>query len=461
MFLKQKQRQQGFTLVLAMGIGLVILLLAVTLITKAQHDKVSATARSRTGNSLAIAEGGMDRALAELSEPNNSVLLTRNYDPINPQTGKTYFGPDGIFQNGDEESTPVNDWSLPVNNTCGAAATSPSMNYSGTIGTSGQYILKAYRYNATRQTGTFLVEGKQVNSVSSLQITLSISVDQDFPGILVGESIYLQGRSIEGKNGNLYYSPALSANSSLTGFAAPGTPSRGQYLNAIWSGAIDSYTSDRVSGKIVACQRSFNLPYAAQGTNLGVMNGNRTVIAPSGGIQYQTSRVELTSTDTWTFDTTAGPIYLYVTGRFSIRGSAKILNVRSDGQLPRVGDLRIIGSAGDGYEFAIFDHACIQTAFLYNPESDLQIQTSGDGCASPGSTNIEGVVWVEDMLSSRNTTTTRLDPDYDGDIITTIGATSGVAVPEDISSLSDILPSINLPIKGKLSAVLSWQQVQL
>jgi hypothetical protein len=450
-----------------MGIGVIVLLLTALLITRAEEDQVNAIAQSRTSNSLAVAEGGMARVLAELTQANNSVLLTRSYDPINSKAGTTYFGPDGISKNGDEESAAVNEWtSIPA--TCGAAAASPSINYSGTIGTNGKYSLKAYRYNPTRKTGTFLVEGKQANSVSYVETTLSISTGQDFPGVLVSESVYLQGRSILGKNGNVYYAPALSDNPSLTGFAAPGDANRGQYLNAIWSGAIDGYTGDPVSGKIVACQRSFTIPYTPQGTNLGALKGNGTVVAPGGGItSYQTSKVELQGTDTWTFDTTAGPIYLYVVGTFSMKGSAKILNIRSDGQPPRVGDLRIIGSGGSGYEFGLFGNACIQTSFIYNRESDLQIQTIGDGCATPGNTNVEGVVWVEDLLSSRNNAATRLDPDVDGDITKTITVppiTSGIAVPDDVSSLSDILTTgLNqpIPVKGKLNAVLSWRRVQL
>ncbi len=460
LLLKSGQSQQGFALVVALGIGAIILLLTATLITKAQEDQTIASARSQTSNSLAVAEGGMARALAELTKPNNSVLLTRNYDPINPQTGKTYFGPDGILKNGDEDSTAVNEWTSSIpSTTCGSVATPPSINYSGTIGSKGQYTLIAYRYNATSNTGTFLIEGKQANSVSYVEITLSISLSQDFPGILASESVYLQRRSVLGKNGNVYYNPVLSGDSNLTGFAAPGDANRGQYLNAIWSGAIDGYTGDSVSGKIVACQRSFTLPYAPQGANLGNLIGSRTVVAPGGGITfYQTPQVQLKATDTWTFDTTAGPIYLYVTGAFSMNGSAKIQNIRSDGKPPRVGDLRII-SGGGGYQFMLFDNACIQTAFIYNAESDLLIQTLGDGCTSPGNTNIEGVVWVEDLISSRNNAVTRLEPDDDDPIITTNGVTSGIAVPDDVSSLSDILGGINLPIRSKLTGVLSWKRV--
>jgi hypothetical protein len=105
-----------------------------------------------------------------------------------------------------------------------------------------------------------------------------------------------------------------------------------------------------------------------------------------------------------------------------------------------VGDLRIIGSAGK--HFNIYDNACIETAFVYNRDAHLDLNTSGDGCPSSGETNIDGVVWVQSVHNNS-------------------ASTSGIAVPDDVSSLSDILNSLNLPTKSKLSAVLSWQRVQL
>ncbi len=427
--------QQGFTLVLAIGIGAIMLLLVGTLMTKAQQDQATSTARSRTSNSLAVAEGGMARALADLIKAHNSALLTRNYDPINPQTNKTYFGPDGIFNSDDEESTAINEW-LSVPPTCGLGSTVPSINYTGAIGTKGQYTLKAYRYNATYKTGTFLVEGKENTGTSYLVVTTAISSVQSFPGVVSAEQTELSGRVISGSNGNIYYDPASSKNPSLTGSAAPGDPTRSNYLDAIKSGPADN-----ISGKIIACKLPLTLSTTPLGAKLGTLKDTQTVVSSGSAItHYQVDKVELKDANTISFNTTAGVIYLYVNGDFKMADTSKIRNIRTDGKSPRVGDLRIIGSAGK--HFFIKDNACIEAAFVYNPNAHLDLNSSGDGCQSSGETNIDGVVWVQYVHNDSD-------------------STAGIAIPDDVSSLSDILTTVKLPIKNKLNGVLNWQRVKL
>jgi hypothetical protein len=446
--LKPRQGQEGFTLVLSIGIGLVMVLLVTTLITKAQKDQVIALSRSRTSNSLSVAEGGMARALAELTKPNNSGLLTRNFDPINPNTGKTYFGPDGVLKSGDEESTTVNSWAtVPSGGGCTTGSGSPSISYSGMIGTAGEYILKAYRYNPLTKTGTFLVDGKQAKAIAHLVVTTTISANTDnFPGVIAVEKMELYGRSISGNNGNVYYDPVFSANPSLTGSAAPGDLARPDFLNAIKSGTNDGFTSDNVSGRINGCKLdpASSLPNAtpAGATDLGDITGNLTLTGGVGGANYQAKKIDITGTTEINADTTAGPVYLYVNGLITVKGDAKITNLRTDGALPRVGDLRIIISTTD--QTQIYENACINTAFFYSPQGNLQFGGGGDGCPSPGNSNLDGVVWVREFT---NTNTSSLYP--------------GVAVPANVSSLSDAIAGLNLPTKSRLTGVLNWQQVQL
>ncbi|MBW4552892.1 MAG: hypothetical protein KME35_17540 [Aphanocapsa sp. GSE-SYN-MK-11-07L] len=437
---KSGQRDQGFTLVVAMAIGVIMLLLTTTLITKAQQDQAISTTRSRTSNSLAVAEGGMARALTELIKAHNSVLLTRNYDPLNPSTSKTYFGPDGILNNGDEEGTAVNEWeNIPASSNCGTGVTPPSITYTGAIGANGQYTLKAYRYNANNQTGTFLVEGKEKTGTSYLVVTTAISsVNQNFPGVVSAEKLELLGRKISGSNGNVYYDPALSEAPGLTGSAAPGEPARGAYLNAIKTGSNDGFTTDNVSGKIIACKLALTLPASPQGTNLGSLDNTRTVLSTGGITNYRTDKIELKNNNIVDFDTTNGPIHLYVNGSAQILDQAKIRNIRTDGKPPKVGDLRIIMSASQ--PFKVQDQACVQTAFVYSRRDKLELAGKADGCG--GSSNINGVVWMKE-------------------ISTTSGDFSAIAVPEDVSSLADVLKSLNLMNRSKLSGVLKWQRVKL
>jgi hypothetical protein len=464
------ENRGGFALPVALALGLVVLAFAGTSILVAQGDRTTAWQRRESGSSFAAVEGGVARTLAQMHLPKNAVLLTRNYDP-NTNGGKNYLGPDGVPNTGDETTTNVNEWASYSPNaasSCGGTSlAAPNITYSGTIGTAGNYTLKAYRYNSTQQTGTFLIEGSQGGAKSYLAIALTIvPVNLDFPGILTPETAYIQGRRISGSNANIYFNPdaPYSGNSGLTGSAGRSDASRAQYLSAIWSGTTDGFNSDPVDGKLVACRAALTLPDTPPSGTIdkgNLKNSSLNLASTGSGItSYQIGELVMTGNDALMVDTTAGPVYLYVTRKFHMYDASKILNVRSDGQTPRVGDLRIFAIGGDGYEIGMFGTSCIQKAFIYNKNSDLQIQTTGSGCSSGAS--VEGVVWVEDLLSSRTKSPTRIDPDGDGDITATPNATSGIIVPDDASnSLSDILSSVGVTPQYRFGKIKNWQRIRL
>jgi hypothetical protein len=465
MSLNRLSHPQGFALPLAMGLGLVILTLGITTLLTADGDRKTAWTRKQNDLSIVVAETGIARTLAQLSKPNNNVLLTRNYDTVSSKTNKTYLGPDGVFRSGDEESAAIDEWQNPPTpwNCPGTPSVDPpSISYSGSVDANSRYTLESYRYNPISRTSTVLVKGEALGSFAQIAVTLSMTPAlENFPGVLASESLYLQGRSVSGRNGNVYYNPDQSGYQSATGFAAPNNVTRPQFLNAIWAGSTDGFTNDTITGNIVACKVTFTAPYIPQNSviPLAKLAGNVNIPALGNGITYyETSRVELKNNDTVTADTTRGPVYLYVNGDFTMKGNSKILNIRTDGKNPQVGDLRIINAAGDGYAFEMFNNTCIQNAFLYNPESDFHIQTVGDGCPSPGSTNFEGVVWAEDIISSTTNSTTRMDIDGDNDIIHTSNAASGIAVPDDVSSLRDMANSIKVPFKYRLNRIVDWKR---
>lgn len=455
--------EQGFALPVALGMGFVMVTLGIATLVISQSDLTNSWQRKESGASLAVAEGGLARTLAKLTAPNNAVLLPLNYDTINPKTGKTYLGPDGVPNSGDEEDSVVDQWSGATTNPClGSSIGPPNMSTNGTMGQEGQYSLKAYRFNSTQQTAHLLVEGIQRGSSSYIAITLNLTSDNSFPGVLTSQSTYLQGRRITGKNANLYYNPDYSSNSSLLGFALPKSANRSEYLDAIWSGTTDGFNGDAVSGKITGCPITFTMPNTAQGNDLGILNSSRTITGTSGTIShYQTPKIQLTGNDAVTVDTTAGPVYLYVNDESSLRGNSQIRNMRTDGQTPQVGDLRIIVAANNNAPLELFDTSCIDTAFLYSPYLDLQIKTTGDGCPSPGHSNFDGVVWVEDIVNAKGSATTRSGTDTDGTLGTTLGVTSGISVPDDVTSLADILTTTTLPIKYQFGQVKHWQRMRL
>ncbi|PSB35039.1 hypothetical protein [Chlorogloea sp. CCALA 695] len=446
---KNSFSDRGFVLPIALAMGTVMILVGVAAVARSQQTLLNAIARKQTagGGSLTVAEGGIARTLAQLTKANNSVLLTRNYDSINPKTNKTYLGVDGILNNGDEENTLVDEWANASSvASCGATPETPDATYNGIIGNGNSYTLKAYRYNNTNGTGTLLIEGKRKTSVSLIKVIVTVdSIAGDFPGVVAFEKMELRGRDVTGSNGNVYYDPAFSTNTSLIASAAPGDANRPDYLNAIISGnddyPNDGDSVDNIEGKIVACKINPTFPYIFQGTNyLGNLNYNLKLFGSKNGISYyQAIKIQLKENKTVEVDTTAGAVYIYVNGSIRIEKNSLIRNVRTDGIPPRVGDLRIIISTNDKTE--IKDTACIQNAFFYAPQGELQLEGSGNGCPSNLNSNIDGVVWAKEIINNS-----------DSDL--------GIAVPDDISSLSDVANSTGLPGSKKFGSVKTWQRQQ-
>jgi hypothetical protein len=491
--LRQPTAQQGFALSLAIGLGLVITAIGITTLFVAQNDRLTAYQRKESGSGLFVAEGGIARMLAQFQKPNNSLLLVRNYDTLNPKTGKTYLGPDGVPNSGDEENNVVDQWAgydlsaTPCFQAAGVGA--PNLVKTGTMGTAGSYTLKAYRYDQAKQLGTLFVEGINRGQESYIAVTVSVKPDlEDFPGVLTTNSMGkpgLRGRHVLGSTGNVYYPPANSADTSLVGSSTPEDPNRASYLNAIWSGPSDGVTSgscngqcvdqngqnsgasgDPVEGKIFACKLTPTFPVVPQGTDLKEIKDdkNNLLSGTAGGISYfQANFIKLKDgKHSLAVDTQDGPVYLYVNGPIDLSKGAQIINYRRDGKPARVGDFRII-VVGD-YRVTLTETSCIQNVFLYNPIDDFDLFTSGKGCPSGQNTNFEGVVWMESILSSKNNSGNRDIPNWANALAhnSTIipNATSGIAVPSDVSSLSDLIEYIDWPVRYRIGEIKSWQRVR-
>ncbi len=480
---------QGFALPLALGLGFVMVILGLSTIMVAQSDRISAFSRKQAGASLAIAEGGMARSLAQLTAPNNAVLLNRNYDTINPKTGKTYLGPDGMFNSGDEEANAIDEWTGydPSNHPCHQQKSwgSPTFAKTGAMGTTGSYTVKAYRFNPQQQKGTLFVEASKDGKTTGVQITIAVQPDlDDFPGLILHDPhpddpwpvgvLALRGRQILGSKGNVYYYPQGSTDPSLTGSSAPGDIDRAAYLNAVFSStASDGATGDTISGTLFACLLTPTIPDGIKGTNLGTITTSQTLTGVGGQTPtlYQIEQIDLAGSDVLTIDTTNGPVVLdfvkdSAPGQsIQLKNTAQILNIRTDGQPPRVGDLRMHLRGGDD-TILLYDQTCIQNAFIWSTWDEVQLLTSGPGCPGGQNTNIEGVVWAEGILSAKNAPSNR-DINFIGEVgapydyVITPNVTSGIAVPEDVSSLIDLLKYVDYPVRYRFGGVLQWQRVRL
>jgi hypothetical protein len=486
--LKRCSPVQGYILPLVMLLGGGLLVLGLTAALVVQTDRQVGTMRRQNTDVLATAEGGAERILLELSRANNNLLLGRNYDPINPVTNRNYLGADGVLNSGDEGAIATDEWTgyNPSAAPCfqQSSVAAPAMAITGTMNGGGTYTLRAYRYNPTKREGTVLIEGRLPNQAPTiLAVTIAVNVQTaSFPGILATGLnpitptgvVALRGRVVLGDKVNIYYPSSTSGNITVTGSAAPGDPNRAAHLQAAWSSAADDVTGDAIQGTLNACRILVNLPFSPpMGTpNIGDVKNDKTLTgAPNQISYYYTNKVELNGNRTLTVDTTQGPVYLYVDTKIDLNEQSRILNIRTDGKPPRVGDLRIFllnpDAGGKAENSVVLEHTtCIQDAFLYAPGDDLELLTTGPGCPSGRNTNFEGVAWAEMIVAARQSSSARAVSDPLGKIQKTTqkvlpGVTSGIYVPSDVSSLLDIFPYISWPVRYQFGGVRAWQQVRL
>jgi hypothetical protein len=273
----QGSAPQGYVLPLTTLLGVAMMILGLTAAMYVQTDYRISQRRQQSGMGLSVAEGAVDRALAQLSQRDNSLLLSRDYDPINPDTGRRYLGRDGRPNSGDEGTTPTDEWTNhdPSAEPCfaQAGAARPNIALTGTLGNQGNYRILAYRYHPYKQQGTLLVQGRYRNeTVSNILVTIKVRPDLgNFPGVMAMNPnlgapsadafwetgvVGLRHRVILGDNANVYYEPASSPNPSLTGMSRPADPNRMAYMSSVFADATADGASGQptqISGTLFAC----------------------------------------------------------------------------------------------------------------------------------------------------------------------------------------------------------------
>ncbi|HIK35982.1 MAG TPA: hypothetical protein IGQ15_09925 [Thermosynechococcus sp. M98_K2018_005] len=217
-------RQRGFTLPLVLGMGLIMIVVALTLLSRSQLDVSTASLQKQTQQAFAVAEGGMARTLGLLNG-NYQILLRRTYNPatntnFNPPRPYLISRAADATKVGQPNTTglnvpAVNEWTA---QSLGADAppcfTLDNLNtivLSGTIGTpvQGNYRILSYLYDAPTQTGHLLIEGRLPNNspanafILQKMVITDRSVPANFPGLLA-EGINLGNNDIFGTvNGNV------------------------------------------------------------------------------------------------------------------------------------------------------------------------------------------------------------------------------------------------------------------
>lgn len=435
----RRSSEQGFALPLAVGMGFVMLLIATTLVMRSQGDQTTALVQKSTAQSLTVAEGGIARSLFNLQKQNNGAYLALSYDRLyndndTNTTDKTFLGPNGIFKDGDEETTEVNQWSDPPNRppcTPTGSIPIPTGLESGTIGTgsSGNYTIKAYRYRdpdgAPRsgdETGTLLIDGTQSNAESQVQVTIPIvqsALSGSFPGLYASNSVNLGNNDIlkvAGQNGS-------SANIICKDCVVPAAQCSGNKpTQAGLEAAVGKNNNGVIDGTIyIGNPQLPPLPTAPStacsetsgpncSINLGSFNVSTMANLPRSSDVADRAAWAISNPTAWgtavnepyhyvitdmnignnvvTVNTSTAPVYLYVSGNVSLSGSGAIAHTG------RPADLRLYGKPADANNsndqtITISGGSSASRIFIYAPDATVGIN---GGSNDP---DILGAVWAK------------------------------------------------------------------
>ncbi len=442
--------EEGFAVPLAMGMGAIVLLVGLSMIIRSQNDRVIAIEQSQATSSYAVAEGGMARSLGYLNG-NYQPFLQYSYDPIKVG-GKTYLGPDGISNNGDEETTAVDQWTnLPNPPPCFDPSGFASVLLRGVIGPGAvnNYKLLAYRYNSGQ--GTLLIKGSEVNpkATTILQQKMAIlpqtaNTSANFPGLLATD-INLDNNDVLGTvSGNVICTNL--ANCSIPNNSTNcvnGQPTLPALLNAIGAGP-----NGVVQGRIYVRSVTWPpLPTAPAGTlSLGIISDNMTLPRPgdtpdsSGKYNYSVSKIDLKGTETLTINTTGTPptpVNLFVSGDITMSGSAGIRHASPD-----AGNFRIYGNPMDpsnstpDQTFVINGGASSTNVFIYAPDADIGIN---GGSSDP---DLSGAIWAKTWHLNVGSSSNNAE----------------ISVPDDMPQQVADLYTNNFVIGSQTASVTTWQK---
>ncbi|BCX11750.1 MAG: hypothetical protein KatS3mg067_0688 [Thermosynechococcus sp.] len=286
--LKRSFRSRGFTLPLVLGMGLIMIVVALTLLSRSQLDVSTTSLQKQTQQAFAVAEGGLARTLGLLNG-NYQVLLRRTY---NPATNTNFNPPRPYLIDRSTDATKigqpntsglavpsVNEW---TKESLGSAAPPcfsldnlDTILLSGTIGTpvQGNYRILSYLYDQPTQTGHLLIEGRLANSPANAFVWQKMNITDrnipaNFPGLLA-EKINLGNNDVFGEvNGNVICTNPLNCVVPPTE-CQNGQPTQKGLRQAI--GALDNATIDGT----IAINKIDLPPFPTSPPTVGsVVNGN-------------------------------------------------------------------------------------------------------------------------------------------------------------------------------------------
>jgi hypothetical protein len=485
--LNQKKSQEGFTTVIAVGIGLIMLLSGATMMIRSEASRTSANAQKETAASFGIAETGITRSLSQLNTPKYYPYLVKSYDL------KPHFKP-----------TAVNEWSTPITQEVQDLCKLPS----GTIvndltnevildsATGTKYQLLAYSYAPLATTpslsttpvkigdGKILLQGNKNNGArSNLEVSTDVQLrilPASFPGLYASSAIDLSGADILQVSGTNGGGNIICANCGYndTHCNTLNTKTKTEQKNYILDNLMGATSEAIVEGQVYlssVVMPPITPPTATcalttitdknqlkdckivipQITSATTLPRPSDISALSSSVQAQLNNTDTSyyfnyeiqgsdskdinlsgsASEKLTIKTDKGPVRLYVSKNITMSGSANMEH--TDTGIPERFALFGIGSSTQS--FVINGAASTTGMFLYAPNANLRF--NGAAGANP---DILGAIWVKSFDNNGNNFELKV-PDNFG------------------STLGDIYGNdYNLGIKVySTSAPKSWERVGL
>ena len=428
----RRSSEGGFAMPIALGLGLVMMLVGATMVVRSQGDQVTAGAQKATARGLSAAETGISRFQALINDnrrialyPDCSIDLSGNSNRVN-----------GVCNDTNTTASWANASAISgINSTCTnpTAATTvrnASLNISwqnidATDPTKGQYRLISYAYGPTvgtpPGTGTLTVEGR-VNQSSSgssatnsagtattrLQVTIPIQTSSSsqipFPGMWVNTTVdtgtvsanILASCTNRGYTSRAAFTSGYGiSRANMPMPALPATPTTNIVTLTYASIPADATTTK----KTLPRAQDIDLRTLDLVNNTNLANYNRT----TGEYQYRIT--DNINDDLVITTNNQHKVAIYLQGNLDMTGSQKaVLHCTDPTTNPPTAmpisnckptDARIYGiGTGGSITFSLGGNASVCAIFLFAPNYPVDLNGGGGAQGCGGGANNNGVYWV-------------------------------------------------------------------
>ncbi len=407
----QRRDDSGFALPIALGMGLLLLIVGAAIVLRSQQQQVTAIAQKQTASSLSAAEVGVSRIQNLLTRYRAASLYPSDASGSAPSWQNASAIP------GLSTSCPKDSPTTPESKVA-AAATKDWQDIDKDNPAKGQYRLVDYSYSTSDGQGTLKVQGKAGTAVGSLsavtQLNVAIpvqAVSPYVPGLWVKTSVNTGTikANILGTCTGPITSPAAGFVIARSALAMPSPqpiPSSG--VNDLGSGIAEGVTLPRTEDVSIA-PNTYQYVVESINNSFTITSGKKVALWVKGDIKLQTDQKIL------------HPSCATVSGCSPF-------------------DAKIYGSSSPSGTIELNGKAAICDVFLHAPTYNVEHKNEptdslkAEGCGSGSGVNNNSIYWVNSWSGG------------------TLDQTS--AVWSSQSGLTDLKPLI------VLKSITSWQRVK-